>query len=441
LTEEVFKKYMYSGLGRCYTVLKEAPDISLYKNTVLEGCLTSLSYDMQSEGTRAKYIFVLTQFFSDDNFFLLPLTEKFATQPTEDDSTFAHMAELLSLFLKKGSIKAMVALLSRYEELLSVLKSKRDFEAYDFDRDCLERLCIILIAPSPELFFAKIADDLGALFIANPAYSREDFEFFTEEAENLTGKSLEALTLGDSSENIKSFMRAPKRSAPPPVKSTERVNEGDIFDLILGDTPPTFAEKRRFIRRATGEMWQRLNMMSEMISSSSLKAEIISLYSAAEKEYHNPPALIEYAESGDTELSLAALEALVFCRGTLIADYAAERLIGCRHDEWAVRMLIRNADTVEGDILALVLSECECAPWDNDTRHTVCGEIVSASERGIPISRAAMLFAYENTPCSRCRLDALRELIRRKMADAEILRECLYDSDEDVRALAKANKQ
>ena len=178
MTTKVFKKYMSAGLGRCYTALKSATDASVYKDTVLYGCMNSLSYDTQSEGTRAQYVFELTQFFGDDDFFLIPTAEKFKELTCENDNDFAHMAELLDLFYKKGNAVAEDSLRFKYCKLLSELKNKRDFSEYDYERDCFERLCIILLSPSPKKNFLKIAEDLGKLFECNSAYSIDDFDYF-----------------------------------------------------------------------------------------------------------------------------------------------------------------------------------------------------------------------------------------------------------------------
>ena len=74
-----FKRAMCCGLGRCAVELSTAENIKKYKDIVLWGCLHNLSYDKLFEGTRAYYVYKLTEFFQDEIFFLRPLAEKFSS--------------------------------------------------------------------------------------------------------------------------------------------------------------------------------------------------------------------------------------------------------------------------------------------------------------------------------------------------------------------------
>ena len=52
-----------------------------------------------------------------------------------------------------------------------------------------------------------------------------------------------------------------------------------------------------------------------------------------------------------------------------------------------------------------------------------------------PIS--ALQFIFEHNYCSMCRLDTLRQLGKRRKLNPELLEECLYDSNDEIRTYAR----
>ena len=52
-----------------------------------------------------------------------------------------------------------------------------------------------------------------------------------------------------------------------------------------------------------------------------------------------------------------------------------------------------------------------------------------------PIS--ALQFIFEHNYCSECRSDALRQLGKRRKLTPELLEECLYDSNDEIRIYAR----
>ncbi len=66
--------------------------------------------------------------------------------------------------------------------------------------------------------------------------------------------------------------------------------------------------------------------------------------------------------------------------------------------------------------------------------------VLRMSERGGTehFPRELLPYIYEHTLCSCCRFSALKEMSHRRMATEEILKECLYDSYEDIRKFAES---
>ena len=168
MNKKDFKTCMQQGRGGCVLALKSEKNIEKYKDIVLWGCLHDLGYDTQCEGTRAEYIYELTTFFCDEEYFVRPIIEAFSTLASESDHLFQHFNTLLSLFAENGNADALLALQQKYDALFSILLNKRSFEAYDFERDDFERICISLLHQSKENINLKVIGDLGRLFRENP---------------------------------------------------------------------------------------------------------------------------------------------------------------------------------------------------------------------------------------------------------------------------------
>ena len=163
MTKKEFKRYMCQGLGRCYTHLRDTDDKEKYKDIVLWGCLHSLSYDLQVEGTRAPYVYELTQLFDDDEYFIVPVVQKFKKLPNcPQYDQLSHLSNILSKFAEKGSREALDALLEQREKYLNALIGKRIFRGYDHIRDYFE---IISIAIMPLVEISDLLAGFGRLFI------------------------------------------------------------------------------------------------------------------------------------------------------------------------------------------------------------------------------------------------------------------------------------
>lgn len=85
------------------------------------------------------------------------------------------------------------------------------------------------------------------------------------------------------------------------------------------------------------------------------------------------------------------------------------------------------------DYLQNQIIDFECTTsWHGDQL-----SVLTMDKQKFPAPKAALQFIFENTYCSECRCDALRQLGRRRMLTRELLKECLFDSNDDIRAYAR----
>ncbi len=89
--------------------------------------------------------------------------------------------------------------------------------------------------------------------------------------------------------------------------------------------------------------------------------------------------------------------------------------------------------------LVKLLTEIETDSANESVWHSFHSDIFEMFKRKTAPKylKAALPIIYNTTRCSFCRKSALREMGRRRMLTEEILNECLYDCNEDIRKFAK----
>lgn len=89
-----------------------------------------------------------------------------------------------------------------------------------------------------------------------------------------------------------------------------------------------------------------------------------------------------------------------------------------------------NAKELEERVKSVAVDRNEETGW-----HSLYLDILNMQKVKIPFS--VLEHIYENSYCSCCRENALRQMSKRHMLTDEILQECLLDSNEDIRAYVK----
>ena len=407
MTKKDFKRYMCQGLGRCYTHLRDTDDKEKYKDIVLWGCLHSLSWDSQTEGTRAPYVYELTQLFNDDEYFIAPIVEKFKKFPNcPQYDQLSHLSNILSKFAEKGNREALDALLEQRGKYLSALIEKRTFKKYDYIRDYFE---IISIAIIPFVEILDLISDFGRLFTENSHYNADEFDWFCICLENHYGKSnLASLLKKESKENnLISVFRdsyikeiSSKNKTVRRKRSPEDIEE--LADKLL--SKPDLDEKEEILFRL------------------SLKKNIPT-------RIHKD--IIEYSKSEHYELSESAIYALTNCRSDDVHDFALSILDSDRKIH-AIEMLLMNYRPEDDERLFSDIQNYKIDYDDAYNWHSVTGKIVTVYFSGVKLPRKYIMHVYNNTLCSYCRANAVESLSKRGMLTDEMIEECRYDSNDDI---------
>lgn len=435
MTNTAFKKAMIRGLGRCVIELNDSNNIEKYRDIVLWGCLNNLSYDTQCEGTRSEYMYVLQSKFEND-FFEIKIIEKFI-EGTKDSWLFEHYANMLYLFAFDGSEKSHDALYLKYEEILSKLINIKRYVRSTELQEQFEWLCIWLVNLDYMSAFKRIVSDIGGAYLKNPKLTDYcTFEWFYEESENICGKKRinKYMQKGiKQSEEIRKFYE----SITAYSENTNIIPDKFSVNEVLKASKDEWNKYPiiRFSREATDEELLELARITLEEPKEKVKANL--LWAFRNKGFPlDAKIIIDYTKSDNENLKEIAFEILAITKNKIVYEYAFELIKNEKHLEDALSILFRNFKEKDTNLIFSLLKRVKVS-YREGIWHGVYTDAISWIEHNSKIPKKIILYLYENTLCSYCRGDIVRVMSKRGILKDLLLKECLYDSNDDIRKIAK----
>lgn len=433
---------MQQGLGRCNIVLQKSEKIEKYKDVVLWGCLHNLAFDTQCEGTRADYVYKLTKYFSDDEYFLNPIVEAFEKYKSKDQWEFHHLTWLLQCFAADENKHAFEALQKKYKFLHSRLINKRSFRMYDFERDYFEAICFSLKALGGIDEILEIACDMGELFEKNPHYSGSDFDWFCSQmSDSFGGRKLNSILKleAEKSKYIKIFYENYTKALSELqsfIKTPiEPLSALDIKKEIDEKGTLQISEKVRFKRLSEETEKEKLAKIIIDEPNEDKKAELLSTFTNLKIPFlfipHN--TLIEYAKSTNENLKTVAIDILTECVSDEARAFGFELLKDEENNKIkAIKILLCNYTKNDKDFLLSLLENIKVDYDEENGWHEIGMKILDLNDSGVKLPKEFLLYIYNTTLCSNCREYAIRALAKRRALTKDIIEECRFDSNDDI---------
>jgi hypothetical protein len=438
MTKSEFKKAMMRGLGRCVIELDENDNIEQYRDIVLWGCLHNLSYDTQSEGTRSEYMYSLQNKFNDD-YFEFKIIGMFMKEKM-DSWLFDHFANLLYLFAKDGSEKSYQSLYNKYGDMLNSLTVNKRYLKSSELKEQFEWLCIWIVTLDGISAFIKIVSDIGGAYNKNSNLMEAcTFEWFYEASKNNCGGKRITKYMEKSiskSEDVRLFYK--------PIKD---LNE-KIFDRI----PEIISVKE--VVKACKEEWFKCRGMVVRFSRNASDEELLELARIAFNEPQEEikanmiwafrkrrfPLQIEiiigYTKSDNEKLVQNAFEILTRTKDKIVREFAMELIKEKKHIEDALSILFKNYKKEDTDLIFSMLKRIK-VNYSEGIWHGVYSDAISWMEHDRKVPEKIILFLYENILCSYCREHIVRVMSNRGILKDTLLKECLYDSNSNIRKFAE----
>ena len=142
------------------------------------------------------------------------------------------------------------------------------------------------------------------------------------------------------------------------------------------------------------------------------------------------PRLLGFSEHPESEVRCRALAALKMYSEDTVRALALDRLGNGEVADGVLALLTRNYRP--GDHL---LIEAALRPMENvGELHWLIMDVLDIFEKNrTPDCIEALVFAYEQTPCSNCRLLAVEIMLDQDVFPDRYLEECVFDANEDIR--------
>lgn len=425
MTKKEFKAAMLRGLGRCVEALRRDPE--KYRDIVLWACGRNIAYDAQSEGTRAWYVYTLASCYPDREPFIRAAADALRKYRSRGGWDLLHLTELLMWFARDGSSFARQAVEEKYQEILADLfaRKRRPNRVFHALSD-LEQLGLVLADDSKA--FLGIARDFGKLYREKQYMLDGDFGWFFSARGGRYRKTLERAVQKDG--NIAYFLRREQAAIAAQEKLLEQ-RKADPQKNLTG-----MRLSRWLSREADEETLVRYIAAYQDQTQPKLRAKALEAFSWCAYP-GDPRPILDDTLSACEELRNAAWQALENLRQPAVRAFALSNYAKGMRTPENFALLVTNYLPGDARLLEALLRELIAAK-DWDGVHAAGMDIYRAfyKNSGIPHPKHLLPLLYAYNPCSFCRESALSYMVKHRMLTKEILSECLYDSNYDIRQFA-----
>lgn len=419
MTKKKFKTALLRGQGRCILAVKDNP--KKYRDLVMWACGNNLSFDTQCEGSRAWYVHELVSFYPDTMPFVEVAVKGLEKSRSDGSWRILYLSELLSHFVLDGCEIAKVALENKYQQLYdSLMARKRPKNGVNHERDDFTMLCLIMA--EDEASFIKIAEDIGRLYRCRPFYDGYDFDWVYD----CKGKKyLSALKkAATTSKNIACYLEKQRECEREWEESRKNSNTLKKKGIALSRWLALKANKETVLQYAYNYLAQ---------DDLEKRAEALEAFCWCPYP-EDPSPIIEDTESECEKLQDAAWRALGKIRHPHVREFAFSKI-----DSDLVNVLplfVKNYLSKDADLLEQLVRSVPVDHDDSSGWHGVQLDVLGMEDDGIKAPPTLLRYIYESTFCSCCREHALLQMGKRRMLTDDILQECLYDSNDEIRTYA-----
>jgi len=446
VTERDFALALRRGLGSAIIELQNNPSNAAYRDTVLRCCLRDISYDWQVEGTKGCYLYYAICALDENDSFEHAIIEKFMNRCT--DRLFLQLTAILSCYADDKSALAKDALHAKYEYFAAkngrLLKKPPVDEGFQWEQlTC--RLFDIVGFGFP--IFKRYATDIGELLCKYPAKSNlYYYDNFMSHAKAVFSEK--RITDFIDKKCVKSnAIKAIVDTLKSEETSREQYQANKMQKSI---TIETLLEAARSAALEKASHYGAVMRLRYQFMKNASETDILDLANAVIEEkdetakgfllrffLHKPfplgmASLIEYAQSENEILAENAIGCLEEFKNKKIHDIAVQLLNSKGLKSCALGLLIKNYQKSDVEIIYRLIKNHSTIPHhvQMDLR-----EIFNhhRSHNAFPI----LFFAYKKGDCSFCRNGIVEAMNHCGVLTDEIINECLYDSYDDTRRLAK----
>lgn len=414
MTKKHFKENLLRGRGCCVQAVQKDP--KAYEALLLWACGRPLAFDPQCEGSRAWYLYQMICCFADKTPFLEAATNSFIRVKSNCNWELLYFAELLLLFAQDENQEAWQVLWCKYETLYAALMRKKMLSSHSFPQcEDFEMLCVVLA--ENKTLFLKIAEDIGRLYERKPFYAGFGFDWLYAQGKRFLPAAAKD---AERSKYLAKFL------------SVHQEYEEECLRENRQSTPPQSGIRLSLHLRRANNREALLPYIRAYVEQCEPEARARALTAFCRCPYPDDPApIIEDTSSGCGSLQKAAWEALACIRHPAVRDFVMGDS-GLR-PEYMLPVLIKNYQAQDAALLERLVRAVPVDFHDRSGWHRIQSRILNMTDDRLKAPAPLLSYIYETTYCSCCRAQALYQMGHRRLLTDEILRECLFDSDGDIR--------
>jgi hypothetical protein len=430
-TVDEFRDYLAKGLGRTHLILEEDRS-GVYADAVVEACLLNEPYDYQCEGSRAQYLYELSELAGCTDRVVSALIQAL---DGDDDDHIDHRFEMAGLLAREGKPGVLEAMRAAFERLIDRWPTT---DRNSWPADSLAE-SLISVGNLDGALFAF--GQLGRLALADPQY--QDDDYLLSEARSAIGESNldEALAGARTTDpRMDAYLKAVEKERPTHADSArprhplERMPWSDAQQAIERQV------------RGTGQTGFGWHQWGSRASDRDLELAAHALVDLPKDDVELLRAYLRVFFRRAFPLDPRPLIVLIGDPRDKVAWFAANALERVEHPavrEAALRMADRGplqeravdllaANWEPGDeriVERLLQSEC-----DRDRLHALGLGLLDVIEaHPLPALIPSLLLGYERTPCSLCRGGFVDALLSLDGLPDELRGECRWDTDQEIR--------
>ena len=418
MTKKEFRQYMLKGRGCCIQAVRSNPE--RYRTEVLWACAHEISFDAQCEGSRAWYVYHMIDCYADKTPFLNALISALDHARSTGGWKLQYLGEVLVHFMLDGYPEAETALWRKYDQLYAMLRSKkRQPRRYFAERDDFAALCLDLGERRQAM--VRIAQDIGRLYRENGIYSGWHFDWLYVQNGKRILKTLERKAA--RCENIAAYLRESRRVEEEEYQQ-RKSREASIRVRSLrlereGDPAKTREYAEAYLREQDPEK----------------RAEALGLFCRCPYPGDLAPVM-EDTRSENAHLRFAAWRVLENTHDPLVREFALAHMD--EDTENYFPLLIRNYEQTDAAYITKLVKDIPTDHACTTSWHGLHLDVLNMQDHyGLKPPGELLQHIYETTYCPNCRCLALRQMGKRRLLTAQMLEECLWDSNADVRSFAQ----
>lgn len=415
---EEFESWLRKGIGRAVLYLK-THDSKPHLESLLNACIRNVAYDSQCESSREQYLKDLIQASGDEEFFRDGLMLVLAAEMIDtDQADLDQIIAVARMFAQRGDLPIKNSMYRALERA-----------GFELAGSCYTDLIAL--------------DGIHALVIASekcPA-TIDDHDLWVLDT------LLVALEERDGSEAANVAIEEASRQSPGLKAFVERARRVRITKRSIDKDPRLDYPSLKLVIREESKFrnlygWGRTASVEELEAAADdiigeTDRNRLLTYLSIFRSGHLPRSIekvLELAESDDIRIARAAVNALA-----QISDPRIRELL----------LRLMDIPNRRGDAVELMISNYHDGDFERieaavrETRDPDCLHYLGMGMRHLLAVHCpqdatnALLFLYENGPCSLCRGEFVEKLIALKSIPERIREECLFDADPNTRKLVE----